>query len=525
MILSVFLLQETSTGPHKGIVEGTVVNEVSKAPVRKATLILRCGLLIDRVESGSSGNFRFTGRPPGEDCRISAFRDGFQGNEIVVERKVRNGLFIAMVPHSALSGRVLDEDGDPVSEAIVRVEPMTSAARHASRVTGGDVRYTAVVATNDQGEFRVSGLGAAKYRILARAAKPYLRTFERRDTKGNWLGHAGDEDFVPTYHPGSITADKASIVTLAAGEDRGGLDIHLQKSRMVTFSGRVIPPADWKREHIEGFVALNRSGLQSGYHFGSTSIQSNGEFDIHGVTPGSYTLRASLNPEDQDSEHISAFAPVTITSAGVAGAKIAIQRPVAIKGSISFPGTLPKLDRFAVELVYPDSGEGDSPPLVADVDPKTGRFAFERVDIGDYGVRLALSGDRDFYLADVPELGANGRLQVRNPVNLRLVAAANGGRIQGEIEDGYDYAVVMIWPESGPFLIHLVQFAIADKGAYTFSAVKPGTYRLAAFSFFPQSGFGETLESQLKAAVSERVVVLGGGTNTSAPRLKVNEEK
>jgi hypothetical protein len=138
--------------------------------------------------SDSTGHFSMAGIPPGLYILFTE-RRGFiyarakkgalpfptitlKGGEPVA------GFKLEMSPRAVISGRVVDEFGDPVQNANVRVQPVSTASLN---IGGGDTQ------TDDRGAFRISG-APGKYYIRAvppqffrqDARNPHRRYFPSR---------------------------------------------------------------------------------------------------------------------------------------------------------------------------------------------------------------------------------------------------------------------------------------------------------------------------------------------------------
>ena len=98
-------------------VEGQVVNTVTNAPVRKASVGLYCGTSASYLESDAGGRFAFQTVRVGS-CTISAGANGFlpgRSDINLADGHKVSGIALRLAPSSAVSGRIVDEDGDPLN--------------------------------------------------------------------------------------------------------------------------------------------------------------------------------------------------------------------------------------------------------------------------------------------------------------------------------------------------------------------------------------------------------------------------
>src|SRR5215471_17965002 len=103
-----------------GSIEGVVVAAGSSIPVPRATVILENGRgrEVTKLTATVDGRFAIPDIPAGE-YRIMVSQDGFvpniRGSQVTVISGKKTNLSLEMVPDGAISGRVVDWDGVPVT--------------------------------------------------------------------------------------------------------------------------------------------------------------------------------------------------------------------------------------------------------------------------------------------------------------------------------------------------------------------------------------------------------------------------
>src|ERR1051325_1577086 len=100
-------------------VEGQVIDAVTSAPVRKASVVLFCGASQSYLEeSDARGRFAFQTVRVGP-CTIIAEANGYLSSEHsninLADAQKLNNIVLSLAPSSAVSGRIVDEDGDPLN--------------------------------------------------------------------------------------------------------------------------------------------------------------------------------------------------------------------------------------------------------------------------------------------------------------------------------------------------------------------------------------------------------------------------
>ena len=160
----------------------------------------------------ATGKFAMKDIEPGK-YRMMVTRNGFvsmtygargpnrPGTTLTLERaqKMKDVNF-RLTPHAVVAGRIVDEDGEPipfVSVQLVRFQ--VRQGRQQLNMAGGSGT------TNDLGEYRVFGVAPGKYYLRAtgqRSGSP----FGVLDRTAN---SQPEEDYVPTYYPGTIDTANA----------------------------------------------------------------------------------------------------------------------------------------------------------------------------------------------------------------------------------------------------------------------------------------------------------------------------
>ena len=196
---------------------------------------------------------------------------------------------ISMPRGSVISGRVLDEAGDPVTDAMVSA--MRSAwvnGRRRLQPTGR------MGSTNDLGQFRLYGLPPGDYFVSAT-----LRDMAMMEMNFAAMGPGApppntppSSGYAPTYFPGIANGSEAQKITIASGQDAHNTDFALLPVRLSKISGVVISS---EGKPVAGTM-INAMPRSADVAFGpmlgsSTRTGPNGSFTLNGVAPGDYTLQ------------------------------------------------------------------------------------------------------------------------------------------------------------------------------------------------------------------------------------------
>lgn len=271
---------------------GRVSDADSKAPIAGARVTLLPNtrpspMLLQTppmATTDENGRFSFEGVAAGQ-LRVTAQKQGFAfepsdaqviearaGAAITVELFLRRG--------GAVTGRILDERGEPLSD--IRVSAMRQLpARGDRRVV---MRGPGSV-TNDLGEFRLAGLSAGEYIVMAagQLQSPFMRG-----------AAAGSSTWAPTYYPGTINQAEAQVVSLAQGDTVTGLEFRLIAAPAFRVSGMAIDEAG--KPVPDAMITLVPATARSQGGFAAPLMgrsNTDGTFVIGGVMAGRYAVTAN----------------------------------------------------------------------------------------------------------------------------------------------------------------------------------------------------------------------------------------
>ena len=270
-----------------GDISGHVINALTGAPLPKAAVSL-FGLLgkeerrlSSSATTDAAGAFLFSGLEPGV-YHLRASRNAFadfaygwkrsRGDKpIPLAGGQHVDLSLPLMPATAISGTVLDEDGDPVVSAQVKVwhEQFDEGRRILNPAQNAS--------TDDRGRYRVFGLDPGVF-YLSVSTPPYT------SLKGASSG------YITTFY--SATVDPAAATPLrAAGQEIESINFRLRKSPLYRIRGKVADLGP-KESRPPSIMLAYTNLLSQATQALSGSVSSEGDFEISGVPPGTYDLIA-----------------------------------------------------------------------------------------------------------------------------------------------------------------------------------------------------------------------------------------
>jgi hypothetical protein len=302
---------------------GHIIAADTGRPLRRATVRLQ-GQMIGGARTTTTdqdGRFEFTDLPASRYI-VNASRTGYVAMAYGQKRPnasgqpvdVREGatvdrIDISLPAAGVITGRVLDEMGEPVDNVLV------SALRQ--QYMGGTRRQVPVGApssSNDIGEFRIHGLAPGDYYV---SASP-------RGQMGGWDVTSDRTGYAPTYYPSAPSLDIAQRVTVRGGDTLSNIVVMLSPARLNRVSGIVLD-GDGRPARSGTVLATLRSGSMMSSANGF--VRPDGSFQISGLADGDYVLRTApmMVPGAQGPQAAPLLASARVTLAGSDVTNIVLQ--------------------------------------------------------------------------------------------------------------------------------------------------------------------------------------------------------
>jgi hypothetical protein len=497
LVAGILGAQEPSTKP--GTVEGSVTNAVTGEPLKKATVTLRRDNppAVYQALADAAGHFHFDNVEPGR-YGVSASRDGFmeqplnrrslsgvgQNKLAVAEEQHIRDVAMTLLPLGTVSGRVLDEDGDPLIRATVQtVEYSYNLGKKQLNPQGGSA------ITNDLGEYQITGLQPGRYYVQT-IVQPRMPNLPPRT---RWS--RPEEAYPVTLYPNARDPGQATAIQVAAGTQLTNIDFRLHKARAYHIRGKVVDesaaPADM---HTVSVMILAASGW-TGYA-PSAQLQLDGTFDARGIVDGSYVVMARRRMKGAGA---IARQSVTVADQDVNGIVLALASGLEIPGTVKVEGAPP--DTISLQISLGPSSEELGDPANATV-ARDGGFVIHGVLPDVYQVNV-LSPPKGKYVKSIrfgERDATNGQIDLtgRTSAVLSITLGGDGGQIDGSVQtpggDPAPEALVTVWPtEEYERRLDMFYIAISDQnGKFRLQDLAPGRYQAFAWESPDQNMTYET---------------------------------
>jgi hypothetical protein len=346
-ILLALDLQSQTPATGTAAITGTVTEPATNRPVAGAVVTLeerRPGSTV-RVRSyvqvtTPKGRFAFLDLPAADTYFITSSRPGLldggygrpdpRGPSAPIALKDGEWLAdmrVTMSRPGSISGTVVDERGEPLVGAHVRVLPQVLIAGRTQWLAG------TVARTDDRGAYRIAGLGPGIYAVSVpsvQATMPASATIRapgaaagtsladlnalmeaaraekllvdagagRRLVVGRYAvppppAPDGQRTVYPmVFYPNAATPADAAPIELRASEERSGVDFQLQPVRTARVSGSLQGPPDAIGNQLLRLMPAGLEELGQGSEAATTVTTVDGQFTFLDVPAGSYVLDA-----------------------------------------------------------------------------------------------------------------------------------------------------------------------------------------------------------------------------------------
>ena len=351
-------------------IRGRVVSATTGTPVRRATLTIT---LVNQdnsrsqggrsVQTDDNGAFEFRNLASGR-WTVRASKTGFleqqfgqrtafagtdpivlgEGQQFIADFRLARG--------GAITGRVVDEFGDPVAGANVSALRLQNAAQ-GIRTT----RTGTSVPTDDTGAYRIYGLPPGQYYVSVNdpagrvvmmlsdvvngaegtviRAESFSSITAPDGSPGAFLAEAAAREsvrYAPTYYPGTANLGDAQRITLGISEEQSGINLAIVPVRAARITGRVTnssgAPAQASISLVSQFgQSFNTSGGRNG-------SGSDGAFTLNNIPPGNYRLNA-LGPSVGAAPPEVASMPVVVDGNDISGLSLTLGSGGSVQGTVA----------------------------------------------------------------------------------------------------------------------------------------------------------------------------------------------
>jgi protocatechuate 3,4-dioxygenase beta subunit len=322
---------------------GRVVGGESGMPLRRAVVRLSGQEFREgRVAStDEEGRWELKDLPAGR-YSLSASKGGFvqlqygqrrpfeQGRPIeLADGQTLENVNFNLPRGSVIAGRIVDEFGEPVAEAMVAAMRYRYISGRRRMVPAGRFAQT-----DDGGHFRLYGLPPGDYYLSATLRQGPMMGIEVAD---------GMTSYAPTYYPGTGSAQQAERISVGLGAEMSGVTFSLLPVRTVKVTGTAVDstgrPMAGAFVMLREDVRMGEGGMMMMTMGGGNRVRDDGSFVLPNVAPGDYVLEARqmmMGPGRRDGDDPEvAFTTLSVGNEDVTGVSLLGTKGTPIRGRVT----------------------------------------------------------------------------------------------------------------------------------------------------------------------------------------------
>ena len=352
-----------------GAIAGRAVDIDTGRPIPGAIITMMGAEHPRAIQTDGDGRFRLVDVPSG--AVLFASKRGYldwsemrypswAGNRVLFQAgETRRDVVVTLIREAVISGRIVDESGDPVVGLDVTVLSRTYVA---GRPVFRRIERHNTSRTDDRGQYRVAGLSPGEYLIAAENVEgsipagvlalagrggpedpvnSAIYSVSQLAAQGVRLGSGGSlstgeyvrvigrgpvappgpdgrfRSYPTTFHPGATLAGAARSILVRAGEERTDVDIQLRPVTTVRVSGTVSGPRG-ALSHLPLYLMPGTTeDWSDDLPIARTMTNESGAFTFPGVPPGQYRVHVLKTPAPPRDTDAFEFRAMEVSSAAV----------------------------------------------------------------------------------------------------------------------------------------------------------------------------------------------------------------
>ena len=482
-----------------GVIRGRITSLDTGKPLRRAQVSLASEsefLGTPRtVSTSTDGRYEFRDVAPGRyTLRVERGgylaltygqrRPGEQGRPLeIAEKEVAEKVDFALPRMSVISGRVLDDLGEPIAGVTVWVlQTRFIQGRRQLVASGANAR------TDITGRYRLLSLPPGDYAVMGTTRDTWPHDSDPKQVFG----------YAPTYFPGTSTAAQAQRVKLGVAQEASGIDFSLVAGRSSNVRGHATSasgsPLRGETVTMTHEIGGPTMWMGSAVAVASTKVAGDGSWTLPNIPPGEYRLsiRAAAargNDPAQEGQLTINVAGVDVEGVSLVGGAGGIVRGEVVTDDGSpLPAGFDRMQvrppfnpnaRMMTSVLHPDNGrvqsdgsfevQGLLSETVLSIGPLTGEWTLKAIEVDG----------RD--MADLPLPLEHGKTLS----GVRLVLTSRPTTIRGALRDERQKpaeGTVIVFAEDsakwreGSRTIRTTR--LDQRGLFTFKGLPAGDYFL-----------------------------------------------
>jgi hypothetical protein len=395
-------------------------------------------------------------------------------------------LLLRMQPSAVITGKVLDDDGDPLPGVNVIVSKYGASSVQRGVVGGGF--------TDDVGEYRVGNLRPGRYLIQA------VLTSYSAEPEAKLPDETKETAPYPTYYPAATDKSQAAPVEIHAG-DEVPLNITLSYGPAYRLRGSIVGLPELTGANVNVILRPKDAGLSQAGEF-AVSVKADGSFEIPKLLPGGY--RVMFFKMDGSDFHVyQAPQTIEVKDVDLDNVRLSSEADSEVSGrfrtdngeKLNWPQLSFTLDSGEKDAEYDFNWPG---PSTRGQFKSDGTFDMKKVPPGKY--RVTFNSDtpaaRAYYVKSVSlggqDVTASGFSVSGGTWSLDVVLSSDGATLEGAVVDSKDQpvsdAVVIALPslENRKRRDLFKKVSTDQRGHFILRGMRPGEYTILALDEFDE---------------------------------------
>ncbi len=481
------------------VVRGRITSLESGKPLRRAQVRLSGaeGTLTRTASTATDGRYEIRDLPAGRytlrvdrsgylPLNYGQRRPGEQGKPLeLADKEVAEKVDFALPRMGVISGRVLDEVGEPISAVTVWAMQVRYFQGQRKLVpTAGNVR------TDDAGQYRLLALPPGDYVVMASSRETWPLDSDPKQVLG----------YAPTYFPGTPAPAEAQRVKIGVGQETPNVDFSLVPGRTAKLSGTAMSSSGvpLSGETVSVMQEVSGPSMSMVSSVGSAKVAGDGTWTIPNVSAGDY--RVSVRVPARDSRPAQeAQLNVNVASADLDGLSLVAGAGGIVRGQLvtddgsPLPAGYERMQvrprftiggRMMTSVPNPDNGrvrsdgtfevQGVLSDTVLSVSTLTGDWALKSIDVEG----------KDF--ADQPMPVEHGATLAGVRVVLTNRPTTITGAVRDEKKNAAEGTVIAFAEDSAKWRdgTRMIRATRPDqRGRFTFKGLPAGDYLLIALDY------------------------------------------
>jgi hypothetical protein len=465
-----------------GSVDGKVVNSVTGAFIKKAVVTIhnRTNQYVYSTTTDQSGKFHIDNVQP-EKYVASADAEGYANSRTMSDFKLftvgagpLSDVEIAIAPLSIITGKVLDEDGEPLDGVTIM------ALRNGYSGGAKTLQQVSAAQTDDRGIYRMFDLQPGRYYLSAQPQRQFRAIAPQNAERTH--STIPEEAYGIAIYPGVAEISQATAHEVKPGADWTGADFKLQKRPAYHIRGRANGVlAAGGRGNVQA-EPCNPDPMSWAIGLQNMVGRQDGSFDLVGAVSGTYCLIV----REPGRGGIAMTQPVTVANADVNDITLTPPASFSVKGMVIIDGTPPaNMPTLGISLRSSDGNQQQHAQATAGA-----AFQIDNIFPGKYTVVLPfmsliyiksiLYGSQDVSSGVIPDVEPGGSLAI----TLGTDPGEIDGTVQlGALESGTPVLMAAIPDDAHAERNDLRQITNSSaEGVFMFRGLAPGDYKVFALA-------------------------------------------